>query len=634
MNKRKTVLFLLSVLLAGWAVYSCSMDELEAPAFEDSGRYGGFGAREARAYFEANATDLSVPCFDPKPGSKSSWRDNIELIPEWGEAIETGHSAVSLIEVPLKSYTDNIGKEIRVENGEYGKDHQQELTRRLIIARHDTCQTDMFIITIVPSMDYGGDVVKSVEDFRYLGGGDFTGYVFCSTLEGVFVKAFEYVGGRYVGVANATPASRTKKLWQEHPELFEDVRIFRFQELPRLSQKTYTKSSDWPSDWCSHGFPPGGCFICASGSGSSSGGNTGDSGSSNRCEHGLSPGSCSICNGGGITRCQHGNNIETCSLCNPIVDYGDLDEVIVSSKDYCKDCGNRLEQCICKCDGCKRLKRFCNCHIYPPDSGKDDENKGEEEVSPGTGGSGVLPGTGEGNDGSTIVKQPTPLYDKDQYLDYYKKRIEDFKERYPDKEPPSYYEFYGDFYMHEFLDKTKSCLSPEGQKWVDDVLLLLQEEMEKMLFNIDNVGIELDEEKFLDAAFDTHVEAYARAGICKLSFTDKVFIAMTVYPVDLFQSRGLEQVAKIGVKQIAHWITNPSDAKLQYIEYCNNKESYQMLMSYYLLFKQDGDPRKVPTKAADDEWSNMTPEELFDLLFGEQIRYLEKTFGNELLTTN
>ena len=109
------------------------------------------------------------------------------------------------IEVPLKSYTDNIGKEILVAN------------------------------------------------FRYLGGGDFTGYVFCSTLEGVFVKAFEYVGGRYVGVANATPASRTKKLWQEHPELFEDVRIFRFQELPRLSQKTYTKSSDWgDDDWCDH----------------------------------------------------------------------------------------------------------------------------------------------------------------------------------------------------------------------------------------------------------------------------------------------------------------------------------------------------------------------------------------------
>ena len=59
-----------------------------------------------------------------------------------------------------------------------------------------------------------------------------------------------------------------------------------------------------------------------------------------------------------------------------------------------------------------------------------------------------------------------------------------------------------------------------------------------------------------------------------------------------------------------------------------------MLMSYYLLFKQDGDPRKVPTKATDGEWSNMTPEELFDLLFGEQIRYLEKTFGGELPSIN
>ena len=275
---KKIVLFLVSMLLAGWAIYSCSMDEMEAPAAGGTvARYGNFGAGDARAYFEANATDLAVPRFDPKPESKSSWRDNIELIPEWEEAIETGHSAVSLIEIPLKSYTQNIGKEIKVENGEYGKDHQQAITRRLIIARHDTCQTDMFIITIVPSMDYTGDVVKSVKDFRYLGGGDFTGYVFCSTLEGEFVKAFGYTNGRCNGRVNAIPASRAKELKKERPELFANAQVFRFQELPKLSQKVYTKSSDWsgtggssgggstgggntyPSDWCDHGYPPGGC---------------------------------------------------------------------------------------------------------------------------------------------------------------------------------------------------------------------------------------------------------------------------------------------------------------------------------------------------------------------------------------
>ena len=47
----------------------------------------------------------------------------------------------------------------------------------------------MFVITLVPSSDARGNIGKSLENFRYLGGGDFTGRVFCSTLEGEFVKA-------------------------------------------------------------------------------------------------------------------------------------------------------------------------------------------------------------------------------------------------------------------------------------------------------------------------------------------------------------------------------------------------------------------------------------------------------------
>ena len=351
MSKRKTVLFLLSVLLAGWAVYSCSMDELEAPAFEDSGRYGGFGAREARAYFEAHATDLSVPRFDPKPGSKSSWRDNIELIPEWGEAIETGHSAVSLIEVPLKSYTDNIGKEIRVENGEYGKDHQQELTRRLIIARHDTCQTDMFII----------------EDFRYLGGGDFTGYVFCSTLEGKFFKAFSYTDGKSNGRLNVATKSQLEYLRKVAPESIENCVIFRFHEFPRLSQKTYTKSSDWPSDWCSHGCPPGGCETCSPHGGS--GGSGSGSGS------GWQPGD--------------GDGDDT------TIDY-ELGEVIVPGTRLCPGgCKQPINMCTCLCDcGSGKYKRVCTCAEYPapdPEKDKDPTPVPDPEVG------GENQGGGEGN---------------------------------------------------------------------------------------------------------------------------------------------------------------------------------------------------------------------------------------------
>ena len=44
-----------------------------------------------------------------------------------------------------------------------------------------------------------GNIGKSLEIFHYLGGGDFTGRVFCSTLEGEFVKAFGYTDGRLSG---------------------------------------------------------------------------------------------------------------------------------------------------------------------------------------------------------------------------------------------------------------------------------------------------------------------------------------------------------------------------------------------------------------------------------------------------
>ena len=227
------------------------------------------------------------------------------------------------IEVPLKSYTDNIGKEILVAN------------------------------------------------FRYLGGGDFTGYVFCSTLEGVFVKAFEYVGGRYVGVANATPASRTKKLWQEHPELFEDVRIFRFQELPRLSQKTYTKSSDWPDDWCSHGYPPGGCSDCSPHGGS------GGSGSGS----GWQPGD--------------GDGDDT------TIDY-ELGEVIVPGTRLCPGgCKQPINMCACLCDcGSGKYKRVCTCAEYPAPG--TNENK---DPNAGTGGTNSGVGSSSSNDNNDSQQQ-------------------------------------------------------------------------------------------------------------------------------------------------------------------------------------------------------------------------------------
>ena len=72
----------------------------------------------------------------------------------------------------------------------------------------------MFVATIIPTIVGGRNVMKSVENFRYLGGGDFTGKVFCSTLEGEFVKAFGYTDGQM----NGTLAVMKKRQLQEHGE--------------------------------------------------------------------------------------------------------------------------------------------------------------------------------------------------------------------------------------------------------------------------------------------------------------------------------------------------------------------------------------------------------------------------------
>ena len=71
--------------------------------------------------------------------------------------------------------------------------HERTLIhRRLIVTCRRSRETDMFVITWVPSSNACGNIGKSLKTFHYLGGGDFTGRVFCFTPEGEFEKAFGY----------------------------------------------------------------------------------------------------------------------------------------------------------------------------------------------------------------------------------------------------------------------------------------------------------------------------------------------------------------------------------------------------------------------------------------------------------
>ena len=51
--------------------------------------------------------------------------------------------------------------------------HERTLIhRRLIVARRNAGETNMFVITLVPSSDARGNIGKSLENFHYLGSGD------------------------------------------------------------------------------------------------------------------------------------------------------------------------------------------------------------------------------------------------------------------------------------------------------------------------------------------------------------------------------------------------------------------------------------------------------------------------------
>lgn len=252
---------------------------------------------------------------------------------------------------------------------------------------------------------------------------------------------------------------------------------------------------------------------------------------------------------------------------------------------------------------------------------------GGGSVGGGSVGGGGWGGNGGGNVNPSKPKpEPTPKPQEPASLseyygsdNYYLMRKKDFEKRHPGIKVPDYYENYGDFYLHEFKYKTRPKLSPEGQKWCDKTLLLLQQAMSSLLES--NKGIELNPEKFKEEAFKSHVEAYDKAGICELSIIDKVKIGLTVYWSDLATQNSWTQIKEIGGSQINHWIENPGFAMKQYMEFKLNQAQIGVLVMEYMLRE---DPRKTKTKGV-----TIPPEVIIRMLWGDWIDYFEQNFDYE-----
>lgn len=113
---------------------------------------------------------------------------------------------------------------------------------------------------------------------------------------------------------------------------------------------------------------------------------------------------------------------------------------------------------------------------------------------------------------------------------YYQMRHEDYVRRHTCPEcachpPPDYYLNYGLKYCNRYTRELYPDLSPQGQQWLLKAKCNLQQMMEEGLQNIEEPANELDSAAFLEFAFNTHPQAYLKAGLADLSLADFIKIS-------------------------------------------------------------------------------------------------------------
>lgn len=370
----KNKVYFSGVFLLMFIIYCCDNRIDAPPGIDEDKAPPSFGLQDAKVWFETNATDLSPLYFNDFIRTKSTTLPVTDLIPEWDKALWSGHSEVSLIEVPIRTSSLFVITKKVVVSGQIAYTKTYIGCRRLIIARRSNGETEMFLATIVPEQDDGMELIKDTKKFRYLGGSDFSGEVFCSTLEGYFFKAFEYHEGVQqrklrVKIPSEQSANREKNTDSS------DYITFGLQDIVRAKASTYSfMEGPDPNCVCKGA----GCSLCKK-----------DLDEVNvtacrRCKE-KDCICCLICNSypcscGNCSRCGQSMTNCTCSVCPYCNQY-------VCMCSVCRYCGQK--NCLCAeypsggggselppCSVCHREKCICcpfchgpckcsGCHSYP-----------------------------------------------------------------------------------------------------------------------------------------------------------------------------------------------------------------------------------------------------------------------------
>jgi hypothetical protein len=112
--------------------------------------------------------------------------------------------------------------------------------------------------------------------------------------------------------------------------------------------------------------------------------------------------------------------------------------------------------------------------------------------------------------------------------------------------PPSYYADYGDKCLRQFR-RTEPNLSAQGQRWLQNTLVDLQERLEhRRAVDPASFGrLELNSDAFKKMAFEMHSAAYLASGISDLPASDLWKITKTPDVTDLVTPEGLKQIVEV-----------------------------------------------------------------------------------------
>ena len=167
---------------------------------------------------------------------------------------------------------------------------------------------------------------------------------------------------------------------------------------------------------------------------------------------------------------------------------------------------------------------------------------------------------------------------------YYEWRHEDFKARNPGKKAPEYYLNYGLKYAERFRDETSKMVSPRGQKWINEVMINLQNAMEERLTDSKGKGaeLELDEQAFKRFAYNSHIEAYwngkpGSTPLYTLNTVDLFAILLTPNLEHLIDEEGRKQAIEIMKKMTDYWIKNPEVGLKRNAEFLLNRRKIIMM---------------------------------------------------------